>query len=432
MIDSMRRGHEEEKSSMRESHNRGIESERESSRSREGRIEALLISEREERRRDQERFREMLDERERAWKERMESQAVNLETQYRSRISSMETTYESRIQWLQGEVDRKLGELQELRTKITDNSDPLSQIQRMKELREYAKEALGLENSNASPVQSAPSGGFSLGGSSSSGGGLSGGVAEMVKDTLSPVMEGIGENLPAIIAALTSRGSAAAPAAPEPPPQPKVGDVLQTPQGPMVVVTDPRTGGLGMMPQAAHQQLMAQQRQLQQRQQAGLLPAPSKPVKKRVAVTQNLGAGLPKQRPPWEGVDDDAPEQEQVAPPKRPQPIPAQANKRTSRSSESTEVEAVDTGALSEIEKQAIGVIAKLVHESVAGGDDPEDFVEKMVSQWPPAILKQVTAKPPKVLVSVIKEREPNSLGATPAGEQFTIEALTLLKQRVG
>lgn len=255
----------------------------------------------------------------------------------------------------------------------------------------------------------------------------------MVKDTLSPVMEGIGENLPAIIAALTNRGSAAAPAAPEPPPQPKVGDVLQTPQGPMVVVTDPRTGGLGMMPQAAHQQLMAQQRQIQQqRQRPGLLPAPNKPVKKRVAVTQNLGAGLPKQRPPWEGVDDDAPEQEQAAPPPRPQPVPVQANKRTSRSSEPTEVEAVDTGALSEIEKQAIGVIAKLVHESVAGGDDPEDFVEKMVSQWPPAILKQVTAKPPKVLVAVIKEREPNSLGATPAGEQFTIEALTLLKQRVG
>lgn len=448
LIDSMRRGHEEEKTSMRDSHARAIEAERDASRNREERMQMLLTQEREERRRDQERERERLGERDQSWKDRLESVTTNLETQWKARLMSQETTSEGRIQWLQSEIDRKLQELAELRTKIADNLDPATQIQRMRELKDIATETFGLSKPDVAPAP--PAGGIGV------GGGLSGSIADTIKDTFSPIAEGIGDNIPAIIGAIMSRGSGGQPQQ-QPQQQLQPGQTFNHPQlGPMIVVRAP-DGSLQGVPQAQYQAYMASQQQQQQggAAPAGLLqgapqqqgaprrPRPGTPQqdapqqpgqgggappRKRRPVTPNFATGLP--RP--EHWDDDigggsvgpAPAPAPAAPQQRRPPRPVEVPVTTAPLP-------VDTSAMNAAERAGAALVAKLVHQHVTEGDEPEDFVEALVKKYPRNILQQVVARPTELIVAAVKEAEPNGAGATPAGEAFGRRAIDLLRHAV-
>lgn len=455
LIDSMRRGHEEEKTSMRESHARAIEAEREASRSREERMQMLLTQEREERRRDQERERERLEERDRSWKDRLESATTNLETQWKARLMASETTFEGRIQWLQSEIDRKLQEIAELRTKIADNLDPATQIQRMRELKEIATETFGLAKVDAAPA-APPPGGIGIGGGSGPGS-----IGDVIKETIAPITEGIGDNIPAIIGAFLNRNGGGAQPQQQPQQQLQPGQTFNHPQyGPMVVVRAP-DGTLQGVPQAQYQAYMAAQQQAQQQgaapagllagaQQQGAAPprrprgpgqrpagapqgAPSQGAptpKRRRPVTPNFAQGLP--RP--EHWDDDI---GGVAPPQNAPAAQQQApstQRRTSRQAEQPVITApvpVDTSSLGPAERAGAAIVAKLVHQHVSEGDEPEDFVNALLQKYPRPMLQQVVARPTELIVAAVKEAEPNGAGATPAGEAFGRRAIDLLRAAV-
>lgn len=449
LIDAMRRGQEEEKTSMRDSHARAIEAERDASRNREERMQMLLTQEREERRRDQERERERLAERDQSWKDRLESVTTNLETQWKARLMAQETTAEGRIQWLQSEIDRKLQELAELRTKIADNLDPATQIQRMRELKDIATETFGLAKPDAAPA--APAGGIGV------GGGLTGSLADTIKDTISPITEGIGDNIPAIIGAFLNRGGGGAQQQPQQAqPQLQPGQTFNHPQlGPMVVVRAP-DGSLQGVPQAQYQAYMASQQQAGGAAPAGLLqgapqqqgaprrqrqpgpqpaaPQPQQaapPAKRRRPVTPNFAQGLPRPEHWDDEVGGGAPQVDDRRGGAAPQP-PLQ--RRTSRTPETPVVAApvsVDTSALSAAERAGAGLVAKLVHKHVSEGDEPEDFVQALLQKYPRSLLQQVVARPTELIVAAVKEAEPNGAGATPAGEAFGRRAIDLLRNTI-
>jgi hypothetical protein len=431
LINSIRRSHDDDKSSMRESHTRALEAERESSRTREERVQSLLAAEREERRRDQDRHRETLAERDQSWKDRLETQQTNLEVQWKARLSATEMAFETQKHWQQGEMDRKIAEISELRTKMSDNLDPVVQLQRMKEFREMAQETFGANKPDVAPL--APVSGGGIGGS--------GNLAEMVKDMIAPVTEGIGDNIPGIISAFMSRGGPAP--APTAPVQPKLGEVFNHPQhGRMVAVQAP-DGSLQGVPEAqyaAYQASLAQQQQQgqpllsggqqqrgQQRGPSRGQPQPSQEAsrRRRRAVSMNFADGL--ERPAhWDDVEEREPPQQR----QQPQQRPTQQQRRPAPAPVPVEQPAAPI-AMNPAQKAAAAIIAKQVHQHVVQGDDPEDFVEALTKKYPAAILQQVVATPTEVIVQAIKEAEPNGAGATPAGEAFGRRAIDLLRAAV-
>lgn len=411
-MESIRTGHANELSAIRDAHRRELEAEREASRSRESRIEERLTAEREERRRDQERARTTLEERDRQWKDRMEQQEATLKSSWESRHNSLISTYENRLQWAQGELDRLKMDNSEYRQKREEQGDPIAQISRMAELRTVMKDALGIEATATAAA------------SGSGGIGLSGGDG----DWKSTALEGVLERLPELAAA-----AAAGFQKPQQQQQQfQVGQAVPTPQGEMVVVPAPGApGGMALAPRAA----------VEQAQRAGGAPPllggpqqhgprvmprpgqmPQRPTPK-ISAVPNLAEGLPRRRPAWEGGGViDAP-----APPPVAQPAPPQHPPRMTSRPETADP--AEPEKLSNAERQGIRVVAKLVHDSVMEADEPEEFVAKVMSQYEPAILQQIVGTyTTDQIAQGIAQLEPNSAGATPGGQQFVRVAFRQLR----
>jgi len=76
--------------------------------------------------------------------------------------------------------------------------------------------------------------------------------------------------------------------------------------------------------------------------------------------------------------------------------------------------------------------VAKLVHESMCNRDDPEDFVEKIMSAgFPLTVLEDLCAKDDQEILTDIRDVEPHSAGVTPAGQRFVRDAMRLLRDEV-
>lgn len=85
------------------------------------------------------------------------------------------------------------------------------------------------------------------------------------------------------------------------------------------------------------------------------------------------------------------------------------------------------------IEKQIAAMVAKLVHESVAGGDEPEDFVAKVMGAgYPEIVIRGIAEKSDQEILHGIATVEPRSAGTTPAGQRFVRDSMALLRQAVG
>ena len=81
------------------------------------------------------------------------------------------------------------------------------------------------------------------------------------------------------------------------------------------------------------------------------------------------------------------------------------------------------------IEKQIAMAVAKLVHESVTGGDEPDEFVEKIIGAgYPEVVIKGLCEKSDDELLAGIAAVAPRSAGTTPAGHRFVREAMTILR----
>lgn len=415
-IEQMRSGHSTEVQAMRAAHARELEAEREAGRSREARVEERLLSEREERRRDSDRYREVLAERDQQWKDRLEQARESLNNNWEARHSTVTGANETRINFLQGELDRLKTELLEARQKTAEQGDPLAQMERLGEMREHLTKALGVEK------PSVPSGGIGLGGA---GG----------EDWKSMAVEGLVDRLPTILEKVG--GMFGGGQQPQQQQQFVPGQRVQTPQGEMIVVQTPN--GLMLAPRAAVEQQQAAAgmgnmlpsntprrtsakpgTSTKARRTAGRKP------ERKVSVTPNFAEGFAKRRPPWEGgggdesegggpgLLDEAPPTASVITRPEPQPEPRDA-------------EPIELNAM---ERQGIAMIAKHVHESVMQADEPEEFVEKMMSSYPANILSRVVGGyTSEQILKAVRQVEPNGAGATPAGQQFVRAALQLLRQ---
>ena len=76
--------------------------------------------------------------------------------------------------------------------------------------------------------------------------------------------------------------------------------------------------------------------------------------------------------------------------------------------------------------------VAKRVHESVEGGDEPEEFVQKMLGgNVPPVIIQTIAGMTDEEVLAGIKAAEPNSAGTTPRGQRFVHAALAALRAAI-
>ena len=430
-ITSMRNSHQHEISLMRESAARELQSERDASIRRQERADDQLKMEREERRRDQERQRELLDANDRTWKERIEMQLASTNQAWEARHQTVVGTHENKALWLQQEIDRLKSELADTRARMSDNSDPIAIVHKAKEIRE----AIGGPEA------------------SSGGGGSSGGIGmSSADDWKNLAVEGLTERAPQLLQVL---GSMLSGQQQQPQQQYQVGQVVQTPQGEMVVIQTPQ--GLALTPKAAVDQMQAEQhsrmlpsQRQQSQQRRRVMPdldevAQGGQRKKRrgpvSAVPNFADAGvygdkpLPVRgrRPPWEGggADDD---DEQVPQQTRPQQVPQQQPpRRTSKPQQEHPPQAQRiTRQMSSQERQGLSVIAKLVHDSVMNADEPEEFAEKVLREWPPEMLKRViSGYSPDDIARGIIETQPTSAGATPAGQAFVRAAFAQVEREL-
>lgn len=410
-VDSIRSGHMSEVQAIRDAHRREMEAEREASRSRETRIDERLQSEREERRRDQDRFKEQSEERDRNWRDRMEQAREVLESAWTSRHQNSTSMYEQRILWFQAEVDRLKSDYDILRVKEGEKGDVATQLMKIRDLQEIVKEF--------SPAPAAPA-------SSSGGIGISAG-----EDWKQTFAEGLAERAPQIMQAVFGGGAAQQPPLQE-------GQILTVdpstgqpfPHGPMVVVRDPNSGQLAMSPKSAldeHQRARDRQGGLlqppeqQRRRRPQVMPPPEEVRRrsKKTAVQPNFAEGMPKLTPPWESTPGDLP------PPPAVRPEPRMSTR--SRRDPDPSPEPME---MSSQERQGIKTIAKLVHESVMEADEPEEFVAKVMNQYDANTIRAIVGGyTTEQLARGIHQVEPNSAGATPGGQAFILEAFSQLRR---
>jgi len=424
LVDSLRSTHAGEIAAVRDAHMRELGAEREASRMREQRHEEQLKTEREERRRDAEALRREADARDKAWQERMAQQEERLKTLYESRIATNQNMADSRIGWMQSEMDRLQAKVNELEGKQQDKGDLVSQLGRIKEATDALK-GLGLVEPPALPPPT--------------GGGI--GISENGQIDWGDMLKTAMTNLPDVIDAmrggggqgggLGSSGGGQQPQVitqrPPPPQQPKVGDVMQTPRGPMVVVQAPN-GQLGLMPQ---QQAPSGRRgpaprgifgPSSRRRDSGGLPVP------------NMADGLPKPAAPWEPT----PPQPQQPPAQQQQQQPRPVSRPAAAPPQPPPAAAplapvVDGQQVNEKTQRAIAnQVAIMVHKSIDEGDEPEEFVEKILSgKYPPVVVKAIASMEPEQVLAWIKQAQPNSAGTTPFGHEFVHKALRALRQAV-
>ncbi len=440
MMDSMRQMHERDIASMREAQSREIQAEREAWRHREQRYEDMLRSEREERRRDQDQARERMDERDRSWKDRLEQQEINLKQQWEARLSLVESNFAERIRWMQAEIDKKSQENGDLRSKAAESMDPIAQLAKFRQIKDVARDTLGLGDPVPVAAPAPSTGGIGLGSLPS---GLD--INEIAQTAM--------ERAPEILGALGNlfNGNKAQ-SQPQVPTQP--GQIVQTAMGTMVSVVAP-DGSLKLAPYAAVQAAEQAAASAQAAAPQPALPAPqsrrprppqSAPQEPRrrptgsndVSPVPNLAEGLPKPVAPWENGSRRAPAQESPARPQRPsaravQRAVSQQQEQEQRDDSDERQQAREEKRMNAIEKQIASVVAKLIHDSVSGGDEPEDFVAKVMGAgYPEIVIKGIAEKSDREILEGIATVEPRSAGTTPAGQRFVRESMALLRQAVG
>lgn len=418
LVESLRQSHTQEISSLREAHRRELEAERETRNTREERHEEALRAEREERRRDAELYKKSEDARDKQWRDRMEQQEINLKAMWESRVETQKSNYESQLQWIRSENEQLQSRIRAFESQVADRGDLVKQLNTIAEVRSTVKNALGIDDSP--PPAAAPTGMSGIDGSGPPNWG------EVIQTAI--------ENLPAIWQMMNSQQAgqppAAGPAMPQPvQQQPVPGQVIQTPHGPSVVVVDPRNGQLSYVPKDQYDAYMAEQKNTSQRpRRAGMFGAPQQNRSKRKPVDEipvpNMAEGLPKP-PKWgEPVQPAMPPVQPATPaPQAPvqamvpiqQPAPQQAQRAP-----------VNMDKLKQMIAQEV---AKLVHNSVENGEEPEDFVAKVLnSNYPPMVVQTIAGMSSDEVVASIKAVAPSSAGAQPMGERFVREAMAALR----
>jgi len=74
-------------------------------------------------------------------------------------------------------------------------------------------------------------------------------------------------------------------------------------------------------------------------------------------------------------------------------------------------------------------MVAKLVHDAVNQAEEPEEFVARVIGQYDPGMLRQIIGQyTTDQIIQAIRQLQPHSAGATPAGQRFVRDAFGQLR----
>lgn len=407
LLDSMRASHTSEVASMRDAGRREVEAEREASRMREQRHDDVLKTEREERRRDYDTSKRTSEERDVNWRDRLEQQEINLKTMWESRIETYRSNAESQAQWLRSENEQLQGRNRELTAKNDERGDFVKQMAQLTESKNAVKVAFDLVDSG-----------------SASGGGMAGGIG-----LDSPAAGGIdwgdvmreaGSLVPAVIGMF--RGDQQAQQPPQQFPQqfpqqaqqqrqPQIGDVVQTPQGTMVVINTPQ--GLMLTPKDQFDAAQTPRGAPQQQQQPNrIFAAPQRQPSEGIPVP-DMSVGLPKPRPWGEAVQPAMPPQS--ASPQVVNKVPSVRQ---------------DGNPMTQTETLVARQLAKLIHDSVSAGEEPSEFIAKLSAMpYAQPVSAELVKLSDEEVIRNIRTVQPNSAGASALGQRFIRESMAILRK---
>jgi hypothetical protein len=380
-----------EAAALREAARREVEAERMSSQVRERELMRQIEAAREERQRDIDRYREDLANREQAAKDRLETQRETLTMQFDGRYETLRQQSDLRITSARDDVERMRHELDELRSSVREDKDPVAAVKRMTDLQETLRQAFGYEKpelrgiGSDTPAVATPSFDWSK-------------AAEMLMEKGPEYLQGLGTLL---------RGPQTS--QPTQPPL-QVGQILNLPNGTFQVVqvqpTPQNPQGLGMIPYS-----------------------PPQPVPTRLANPQQRALPAPQQQPQRRPQQQTSAATSDTPQPRSKGPRPA----RPARPAQDTQ----STGAAvapvppppaikaprpppTDMEKQAAAVIGDLLNSAIMGGDEPEEMLAGIVNKFPPEITAKVAQYEVEDLFAILREIQPNSAVFTPAGVNFT------------
>lgn len=392
-----------EAAALREAARREVEAERMSSQSRERDLMRQIEAAREERGRDIERYREDLANREQAAKDRLETQRETLSMQFEGRYETLRQQSELRLTAARDDVERMRHELDELRSSVREDKDPLAGIQRTKALLDTLQHNFGYEKPDprggiGSDTPAAPTSSFDWSK-----------AAEMLMEKGPEYLQGLGTLL---------RGPQQPAQPSQPPLQP--GQILNLPNGTFQVVqvqpSPQNPQGLGMIPYNPPQPVPTRLANPQQR----ALPAPQQsqqqPQKRPQQQTSATANDAPQSRSrgqrPARPAQPTRPTETAAVVPVPPSPPAIKAPRPPP----------------TDMEKQAAAVIGGLLNTAIMGGDEPEDMLAEIVDKFPPEIMAKVAQYEVEDLFAILREIQPNSAVFTPAGVNFTQTVFTQLR----
>jgi len=393
-MDRVGQANAQETAAIREASRREVEAERNASQSREKDLLRQIEHERDERRRDQDRYREDLANREQAAKDRLDQARETLGMQWQARYDTLGSQNDLRMTYLRDDLERKGHELDELRTTAREDKDPISAMRRMRDFQDTAKDILGISDSTSrgigSETPAAPAG-FDF----------------------NKVFEAVAEKGPQYLEALgglLNRPQTAQQAPPQP------GQILQTPQGVFQVVQT--ANGLGMIPYTPPQAVPVPTRLAGPPQRRAL------PAQQPVAmpdVDDVIEATTPPPRTPRAPT----PRPKTVA---QPTPVPVQAAGKPRIAEKPPQPTAEAPQIPDAVKKQIAATIAGFLDTSIKQGDEPEDLLAVMSEKYPAEWLKMLATIDIEEILGQIREVQPNAAVFTPGGMNFTYAVFRQLR----
>jgi len=387
-IESMRQAHEREMTAIREMHARDLEGRDRHWEARVQRLEDQLAQERNERRRDEERYTERLrDERDRyderlriaedRAKEREESRVSTIVSAWESKYQTMEASKDNRIDSLVSELDRLRRENDDLRQRQREEGDVFHQIDRSKQLMQFARDMTGTDGGAEAAAAA---------------GSIPEIFAKAAGDRLPQILGtvlhgfGVGGGGPQVFPGAPP--GVMPPAMPPGAPPPRM---MPPPPPPGPAVGPQRRPRMHVMPDVeeviSHDE--AQEDEYERRRR------PPRRTSRGAAP-----AAEPPPPPPTGGAPAAAP----AAPPAaRSGPPP--------------------------VSQETVVIVAQHLAEAIDRGDDVREFFDKVRRAVPEQYLRQMAQFPADQVIAAIGQLQPQSEVLSPAGQRFTREVWAALQE---
>lgn len=410
-VEASRSAHLREIESMRQSHERDRDGDRREAASREQRVLDQLEQAREERRRDQQMHKDLQEQRDTSSRDREQGRVDLIETMWQARLRSADESMGFRVNAMSAETERLRGEVAELRSKVRDEGDVYSQIERAKSLMEIAGGGGGLAGEMEPAIlPQAPSAAPK-------------GIIEQVVEYGPMIGKIVGDLVNSDIGKKKPRREQ---------PQPPMGAVINTPQGRMVVTPQ------GLVPEYLYAQAVQPQQQqprmFQQPQPQRRLQQQQQPQRQqRPQRAQQAHEPREPQPPPhWQ-----QPQQPQVRRTSRPQDDAGQQDRRGQAEAVVVapniyEAQEQMAGAKEPLSGTVASFVAKALDDGLNSAMEVDEFINAIREKVPEAYLQDLVKYTSAEVVASVRQHVPRSLVLSPGGLEFTDDVMRRLRAMYG